>query len=129
MVDVSDKDETRRQAVATGRVLVTTADAAGRFTFTGLQASSQVMQLSASAQLGQRQVVHYALLPGLATSGTANVTPLTTAIAALAGPTSLPADLESIIAERLRVLPSAERDLLEKASACGEVFWVGWVTR
>jgi hypothetical protein len=97
---------------ATGRVLVTTADAAGRFTFTGLQASSQVMQLSASAQLGQRQVVHYALLPGLAASGTANVTPLTTAISALAGPTSLPADLEA--AQLAALSPEAVRTATEQ---------------
>jgi len=97
---------------ATGRVLVTTADAAGRFTFTGLQASSQVMQLSASAQLGQRQVVHYALLPGLAASGTANVTPLTTAISALAGSTSLPADLEA--AQLAALSPDAVRAAIEQ---------------
>ncbi|RPH46571.1 MAG: carboxypeptidase regulatory-like domain-containing protein [Burkholderiales bacterium] len=80
---------------AGGRVLTTTTDAAGRFEFTGLAADARVLQLSASAQLGQRQVVHYALLPGLAASGTANVTPLTTAVTALAGPTSLPADLDA----------------------------------
>jgi hypothetical protein len=96
---------------AAGRVRVTTADAAGRFTFTDLQASSQVMQLAASAQIGQRQVVHFALLPGLAASGTANVTPLTTAVSALAGPTALPADLE---ASQLAALsPDAVRAAIE----------------
>ena len=36
----------------------------------------------------------------------------------------LPVQLEGIIAERLRVMESSERSLLEKAAACGETFWL-----
>jgi tetratricopeptide (TPR) repeat protein len=38
--------------------------------------------------------------------------------------TYLPDSLEGILAERLRVMEAGERDLLEKAAACGEVFWL-----
>ncbi len=37
---------------------------------------------------------------------------------------TLPDDLWDIVAERLRVMATAERDLLEKAAACGEAFWL-----
>jgi len=36
----------------------------------------------------------------------------------------LPRDLEGLVAERLRSMPESERDLLEKAAACGETFWL-----
>ncbi len=36
----------------------------------------------------------------------------------------LPRDHESLLAERLRVMAPAERDLLEKAAAVGETFWL-----
>src|SRR5262249_26180911 len=36
----------------------------------------------------------------------------------------LPGSHEEILAERLRIMPAPERDLLEKAAACGEVFWL-----
>jgi tetratricopeptide (TPR) repeat protein len=36
----------------------------------------------------------------------------------------LPDDLAGIVAERLRVMATGERDLLEKAAACGEAFWL-----
>jgi tetratricopeptide (TPR) repeat protein len=36
---------------------------------------------------------------------------------------SLPDTLEGILEARLKAMPAAERDLLEKAAACGEVFW------
>ncbi len=36
----------------------------------------------------------------------------------------LPRDLEGLVAERLRSMPGSERDLLEKAAACGETFWL-----
>ncbi len=39
-------------------------------------------------------------------------------------PGMLPDSLESILQARLRVMASGERDLLEKAAACGEVFWL-----
>jgi hypothetical protein len=97
---------------ASGRVFTTTSDAAGRFSFTGLAADARVLQLSASAQLGQRQVVHYALLPGLSASGTANITPLTTAVTALAGPTSLPADLDA--SQLAALTPDAVRGAAER---------------
>jgi len=38
--------------------------------------------------------------------------------------TQLPDSLEGILAERVRVMEAGERDLLEKAAACGEVFWL-----
>jgi tetratricopeptide (TPR) repeat protein len=37
---------------------------------------------------------------------------------------SLPDDLGGVVAERLRVMAAGERDLLEKAAACGEAFWL-----
>lgn len=43
--------------------------------------------------------------------------------ARLAGIT-LPDDLGGLVAERLRVMAGGERDLLEKAAACGEAFWL-----
>ncbi len=36
----------------------------------------------------------------------------------------LPASHDEILAARLRSLPAGERDLLEKAAACGEAFWL-----
>jgi tetratricopeptide (TPR) repeat protein len=36
----------------------------------------------------------------------------------------LPDSLEGILTARLRAMESAERDLLEKAAACGEAFWL-----
>lgn len=38
--------------------------------------------------------------------------------------TALPDDLEGILAARLRVMDAGERNLLEKAAACGEAFWL-----
>jgi tetratricopeptide (TPR) repeat protein len=40
------------------------------------------------------------------------------------GKEPLPQDLEDIMTARLRVMEAGERDLLEKAAACGETFWV-----
>ncbi len=40
------------------------------------------------------------------------------------GDAPLPEDLEDIMAARLRVMEAGERDLLEKAAACGETFWL-----
>ncbi len=37
---------------------------------------------------------------------------------------TLPDDLEAVVAARLRVMAAGERDLLEKAAACGEAFWL-----
>ncbi len=36
----------------------------------------------------------------------------------------LPRDLEGLVSERLRSMADADRDLLEKAAACGESFWL-----
>ena len=36
----------------------------------------------------------------------------------------LPRDLAAIVTERLRAMPPYERDLLQKAAACGEAFWL-----
>src|SRR5205823_6215429 len=36
----------------------------------------------------------------------------------------LPDDLEEIMTARLRVMEAGQRDLLEKAAACGENFWL-----
>lgn len=80
---------------ASGRTKTTTSDDAGRFTFTDVSPSSGPVQLSASAQVGQRQVIHYAILPSLDADRVANVTPLTTAILALVSPTEVPADLDA----------------------------------
>lgn len=80
---------------ASGAVLTTTTDAGGRFSFADLKSDARVLQLAVSAQLGQRQVVHYALVPGLQESRTANVTPLTTAIAALAAGSAVPTELDT----------------------------------
>jgi hypothetical protein len=80
---------------STGRTKTTTSDDAGRFTFTEVPPSAGPVQLSASAQVGQRQVVHYAILPSLEADRVANVTPLTTAIQALVSPTEVAADLDA----------------------------------
>ncbi|MEI7446350.1 MAG: carboxypeptidase-like regulatory domain-containing protein [Burkholderiales bacterium] len=82
---------------ASGTVLTTTTDSGGRFAFADLKADDRVLQLAVSAQLGQRQVVHYALVPGLKESRTANVTPLTTAIASLAAGSAVPTDLDASV--------------------------------
>lgn len=37
---------------------------------------------------------------------------------------SLPDDLGAVVGARLRVMAAGERDLLEKAAACGEAFWL-----
>lgn len=37
---------------------------------------------------------------------------------------TLPDDLGDVVAARLRVMAAGERDLLEKAAACGEAFWL-----
>src|SRR5690242_16158819 len=37
---------------------------------------------------------------------------------------ALPDDLGGVVTERLRVMAAGERDLLEKAAACGEAFWL-----
>ncbi|HEX6838614.1 MAG TPA: AAA family ATPase, partial [Polyangia bacterium] len=37
---------------------------------------------------------------------------------------ALPDDLGAVVAARLRVMAAGERDLLEKAAACGEAFWL-----
>ena len=37
---------------------------------------------------------------------------------------TLPDELGGVVAARLRVMASGERDLLEKAAACGEAFWL-----
>ncbi len=37
---------------------------------------------------------------------------------------ALPDDLGGVVAARLRVMAAGERDLLEKAAACGEAFWL-----
>ncbi len=39
-------------------------------------------------------------------------------------PATLPATLEELLAARLPLLAAPQRDLLEKAAACGEVFWL-----
>jgi tetratricopeptide (TPR) repeat protein len=36
----------------------------------------------------------------------------------------MPASHEDILAERLRIMAAGDRDLLEKAAACGEAFWL-----
>ncbi|MCU1281403.1 MAG: Adenylate cyclase, partial [bacterium] len=37
---------------------------------------------------------------------------------------ALPDDLGGVVAARLRVMATGERDLMEKAAACGEAFWL-----
>ncbi len=37
---------------------------------------------------------------------------------------ALPRDLAGVVSERLRLMATYERDLLEKAAACGEAFWL-----
>jgi tetratricopeptide (TPR) repeat protein len=37
---------------------------------------------------------------------------------------ALPDDLGGVVAARIRVMATGERDLLEKAAACGEAFWL-----
>lgn len=76
---------------AAGHTLTTTADENGNFSFdvTGLTAP---FQLIATVTLGDTDTVHYAVVPAVdaGTGNTANITPLTTAIAGLVAPTDLP---------------------------------------
>jgi hypothetical protein len=73
---------------ATGATRTTTADPNGRYAFSksdlfGLKAPIQV---SASVQMGEKLVTHFAVIPELKTSdvgNTANITPLTSAVTGL----------------------------------------------
>lgn len=79
---------------AAGRTLSTTADAQGAYRFGDLTGYTAPFQIQATATMGEATVTHHALLASAPTgAGTANVTTLTTAIAALAGPTELPTAL------------------------------------
>jgi tetratricopeptide (TPR) repeat protein len=67
------------------------------------------------------ELVRYLLATGAITNGGAGGWRLDRAAL---GQTALPDSLEAILAARLRVMEAGERDLLEKAAACGEAFWL-----
>jgi hypothetical protein len=75
---------------AAGATFTTTADALGAYSFTNIAAKAP-LQLQASATMGTTDVTHFALVPALDANKRANISPLTTAVAALVSSTDTPA--------------------------------------
>ena len=81
---------------ATGRTLSTTAAADGSYRFEDLTGYTAPFQIQASGTLGEAVVTLNALVASAPTgAGTANITPLTNAIAALVMPTELPTTMSA----------------------------------
>jgi hypothetical protein len=79
---------------ATGRSLTVTAAADGSYQFDDLSGYAAPFQIQASASMGEAVVTHHALVAAAPTgAAVANVTPLTTAVAALTSPNDLPGGL------------------------------------
>ena len=99
---------------ATGRSTSTTAGPDGSYSFGDLTGFTAPFQIQATAMMGESEVTHHALVGSSADGAmVANVTPLTTAIAALAGPTDLPTALtpQQLAAIRPADLASAASQL------------------
>jgi len=75
-----------------GLSFTTTADADGKYTFAkaDIAAATPPFLITASTNLGDSQISHYTIVTSKSAGGWANVTPLTTAVAALASPTTIP---------------------------------------
>lgn len=82
---------------ATGKTLTVVANDAGLFNFPDLSDYRAPFQISASAQVGAKQVTLYSVYANALADGsnTVNVTPLTSAIAALVAPNGVIADLSA----------------------------------
>lgn len=80
---------------ATGKTLTTNAADDGTFTFPDLTGYTVPLQLSASAQVGAKQVTQYSIYANALASGsnTINITPLTSAIVGLVAPSGVLSDL------------------------------------
>lgn len=80
---------------ASGQTLTVSANDNGGFVFPDLTGYREPFQVSATAQVGARQVTQYAIYANALAGGsnTVNVTPLTSAIAALVAPSGVVADL------------------------------------
>lgn len=75
---------------AAGATFTATADDLGAYSFTNIAAKAP-LQLQASATMGTTDVTHFALVPALDADKRANISPLTTAVAALVSSTDTPA--------------------------------------
>lgn len=80
---------------ATGKTLSTTAGDDGTFNFPDLTGYTVPLQLSASGQVGAKQVTQYSIYANALTNGTntINITPLTSAIVGLVAPSGVLSDL------------------------------------
>lgn len=83
---------------ATGKTLTTTAADDGSFTFPDLTGYTVPLQLSASAQVGAKQVTQYSIYANALAIGsnTINITPLTSAIVGLVAPSGVLSDLTAV---------------------------------
>ncbi len=91
---------------ASGRSVTVTAAADGSYRFEDLSGYTAPFQIQASAAMGEAVVTHHALVPAAPVgAAVANVTPLTTAVAALSSPTELPGGLSS--AQLSAITPAA----------------------
>ena len=79
----------------TGKTLTTTAGDDGSFNFPDLTGYTVPFQLSASAQVGAKQVTQYSIYANALANGnnTVNITPLTSAIVGLVAPSGVLSDL------------------------------------
>jgi len=82
---------------ATGKTLTTIANDNGSYVFPDMTDYREPFQISATAQVGAKQVTQYAIYANALAAGsnTVNVTPLTSAIAALVAPSGVVADLSA----------------------------------
>jgi hypothetical protein len=80
---------------ASGKTLTTTAGDDGSFNFPDLTGYAVPFQLSASAQVGAKQVTQYSIYASALAAGsnTVNITPLTSAIVGLVAPSGVLSDL------------------------------------
>lgn len=91
---------------ATGKTLVTTANDDGSFVFPDMSDYRAPFQISATAQVGAKQVTQYSVYanPLADGSNTINVTPLTSAIVALVAPSGVMGDVTA--AQLASITPS-----------------------
>jgi glucoamylase len=78
-----------------GLSFTTTADVDGKYTFSkaDIAAATPPFLIIATASLGDSQVSQYAVVTSKQADGWANITPLTSAVAALASPTTIPSSM------------------------------------
>ena len=98
---------------AAGRTATTTAATDGSYRFEDLSGYTTPFQIQASASMGEAIVTHHALVgsaPG--PDSVANITPLTTAVTALAGPSAVPKNLSA--SELAALTPTALQDAQQR---------------